>query len=225
MPELLIFDCDGVLVDSEPIANDVMAQHLSQAGLPTTCEEARRHLVGLSMAAVVEWAEERLGRPLSRDWTSTVETATCAALSRSVEPVPGVVAWIDRVEAAGCRTCVASSGSMEKLQTTLGRTGLWQRFSGRVFNASMVERGKPAPDLFLHAAARMQVDPACAVVLEDSVAGVRAAVSAKMRVIGFAGDPETDAVGLRDAGAEVVGGMAGVDVLLGLNRNKKRPGH
>jgi HAD superfamily hydrolase (TIGR01509 family) len=183
-PDLVIFDCDGVLVDSEPIANRVLAEHLSRAGLPTTYEESIDRYVGLSLPKVLALIDEALGRPLPDDFLHTLQSDTFAAFQRELKPVDGVVAALD---ALSCPTCVASSGAHDKMRLTLGLTGLRDRFDGRVFSSTEVARGKPFPDLFLHAASRMGADPAACVVVEDSAFGVQAARAAGMAVLGYVG--------------------------------------
>jgi HAD superfamily hydrolase (TIGR01509 family) len=183
-PQLVIFDSDGVLVDSEPIAVRVEAEALAELGWTLTEEEVARRWVGRSVADQLQDIEAHLGRPLDTGWWAAVEHRYRAALAAELRPVDGVVEALDRIRVP---TCVASSGSQEKLRLTLGLTGLYARFAGRIFSATEVARGKPAPDLFLHAAARMGVDPADCVVVEDSRYGVEAARAAGMRAFGYAG--------------------------------------
>jgi HAD superfamily hydrolase (TIGR01509 family) len=183
-PDLVIFDCDGVLVDSEPIANRVLAEHLSRAGLPTTYDDSVATYIGLSLGSVLKLAEERHGRRLPPDFVDTLQAETYAAFERELRPVAGV---IEALDALPFPTCVASSGAHDKMRLTLGVTGLWPRFAGRIFSSAEVARGKPYPDLFLHAAARMGADPAACVVVEDSRFGVQAARAAGMAVLGYVG--------------------------------------
>ena len=128
--------------------------------------------------------EAHIGRSLPSDWEDGFESLYREALARELTPVDGI---IEALDAIALPTCVASSGSHEKMRFTLGLTGLYERFAGRIFSASDVARGKPEPDLFLHAAAQMGVAPAACVVVEDSEPGVRAARAAGMRVFGYAG--------------------------------------
>ena len=194
--ELVIFDCDGVLVDSEPIANRVFSQMLGEVGLPMSYEETVRTFVGRSVATCVGMVEARLGRPVPEGWVDAWRARTLDAFRDELRAVDGVEAALDRITAP---VCVASSGEPAKMRFTLGMTGLLPRFEGRMFSAVEVPRGKPAPDLFLHAARRMGADPAHCAVIEDTAVGVQAGAAAGMTVFGFAAmsDPDT----LRAAGA------------------------
>jgi HAD superfamily hydrolase (TIGR01509 family) len=196
--ELVIFDCDGVLVDSEPIANRVLAAALSEIGLATTAESSMRDYMGRSWSACVEIFEQRLGRALPAAFEPDFWGRLDLALRAELQPVPGIHDALARIATP---TCVASSGRIDKMRVTLGQTGLWQRFEGRIFTAADVARAKPFPDLFLHAASRMGAAPARCAVVEDSPRGVEAGVAAGMRVLGYAG--RTDAHALVSAGAEV----------------------
>ncbi len=182
--ELVIFDCDGVLVDSERLANAVLAELLTEAGLPTTFDDSVERYMGMSMPAVLVEAGARLGRPLPADLLDRYHEAVFAAFDRELEPVEGVA---EVVAALGWPSCVASNGEHERMRRTLGRTGLQAHFAGRVFSATEVARGKPHPDLFLYAADQMGADPARCVVVEDSPYGVRAATAAGMVALGYAG--------------------------------------
>jgi HAD superfamily hydrolase (TIGR01509 family) len=184
---LVLFDCDGVLVDSERLVVDIDVAAVTAAGWPVTREQVVETFVGRSDADVVALIEAELGHALPAGWDAQWDADYRRVLDEQLEPVPGVRAALEEVVARGRRTCVASSGSHDKMRRTLGRTGLWELFEGRIFSATEVARGKPAPDLFLHAASRMQVDPGRCVVVEDSRYGVAAARSAGMRVVGFAG--------------------------------------
>ncbi len=206
--QLVIFDCDGVLVDSEPISNRLLADELTKAGLPTTYEEARTRYVGLSMASCMQLFEEQLGRPLPETWLENLQRKTFERLAADVQPVAGVEDLIQYVQDQGISTCVASSGGLDKISLTLTTTGLIRYFEPHVFSASMVARGKPHPDLFLHAAEQMKVTPAHTLVIEDSVPGVTAAKAAGMLPLAYAGDPHADEVALEDAGGTVIGLMS-----------------
>jgi HAD superfamily hydrolase (TIGR01509 family) len=201
--ELVIFDCDGVLVDSEPLSNAVLAQLLTSAGLPTTLVEARRTYQGLLLAQVLRDAEARLGRKLPDDFLLEYERQRNEAFRRELKAVAGAADLLARVRASRCLKCVASQGKLEKTRLSLQLTGLGAFFAeDAVFSAYTVPRGKPHPDLFLHAAATMGVDPSRCVVVEDTVIGVTAGVAAGMSVIGYAGDSDENA--LRSAGADVI---------------------
>lgn len=208
-PDLVIFDCDGVLVDSEPISNRELAAALSEIGLPTTTEQAMRRYMGLSWPAAFARFEQALGRPLPESFERDFWRRLDAALRAELEPVPGIHAALDAISTP---TCVASSGRIDKMRVTLGLTGLYERFEGRIFSASDVARGKPFPDLFLHAAERMGTAPARCVVIEDSPRGVQAGVAAGMRVLGYAA--RSDARELAAAGARTFGDMAELPDLL-----------
>lgn len=182
----MIFDCDGVLVDSERLSVRIESQLLGEMGWPITEAEVLDRFVGRSDAHMVSVIEEQLGRP-APEFLPTYRERLFAAIDRELEPVPGVVDALDRIERRGLATCVASSGTHDKMSRTLGRTGLLERFDGRIFSATQVERGKPAPDLFVLAARSMGVEPARCVVVEDSRAGVAAARAAGMRSVGYAG--------------------------------------
>jgi HAD superfamily hydrolase (TIGR01509 family) len=182
---LVILDCDGVLVDSEPISNRILAEQLTALGVPTTPEESIDRYMGGSLAAVLADVERRLGRPAPDTLIPGYRAACYAAFESELEAVPGIEAALDAL--GDLPTCVASSGEHEKIRRTLGRIGLLPRFEGRIFSATEVPRGKPAPDLFAHAAARMGVEPGRCVVVEDSPVGVAAGVAAGMAVLGYAG--------------------------------------
>jgi len=205
--ELVILDCDGVLVDSEPLSNQAMAEALTAIGLPCTQEDCVRDFLGRSMASVLEEVTRRLGRPAPDGFEADFRARAQIAFTRELEPVPGVAAALDRIATP---TCVASSGPHAKIRFTLGHTGLLERFEGRIFSASEVARGKPAPDLFRHAAARLRVAPARCAVVEDSPVGVAAARAAGMHALGFAG--RTPAAAL--AGARTFTDMAELPELL-----------
>lgn len=182
--ELVIFDCDGVLVDSERIAVRVQVSLGAELGWPLTEEEVVDRFIGRSHAAIHEQVADRLGEETAAVWSERFERLHREAVDAGLVPVEGVVEALDTMTLP---TCVASSGSHDKMRHTLGRTGLYDRFAGRVFSASEVARGKPAPDLFLHAARQLGVDPAACVVVEDSRPGVLAARAAGMRAFGYAG--------------------------------------
>jgi HAD superfamily hydrolase (TIGR01509 family) len=168
--DLIIFDNDGVLVDSEPVANRVLASLLTEYGFPCTPEESIATFMGHSMAQVRSMVEARLGRAVPADLEASYFSQLFPAFERAIDQA----------------VCVASSGTHERIRVTLGATGLWERFGGHVFSAEDVARGKPAPDLFLHAAASLGADPRRCAVIEDSPAGVTAANAAGMTSFGFA---------------------------------------
>ena len=200
---LVIFDCDGVLVDSEPLSNTCFARALAREGLDWSVEETMRRLMGRSMKSCVEIVEGILGRSLPGDFVDRLQADTMRAFHDApLKPVAGVAEAIDAIEAAGAATCVASSGSLDKMRVTLGITGLWSRFEGRIFSSYEVPRGKPFPDLFLHAALRMNEQPFACTVVEDSQPGIEAARAAGMRALAYVGAPYADRDALVTAGGE-----------------------
>jgi HAD superfamily hydrolase (TIGR01509 family) len=207
--ELVIFDCDGVLVDSERLANQVLAELLTETGLPTTTEESIATYMGLSTPSWTALAAEKLGAPLPADFVDRYHAGVFAAFDSGLEAVPGVA---EVVRDLRWPSCVASSGEHERMRRTLGRTGLHEHFEGRIHSATEVARGKPHPDLFLHAAERMGVAPERCVVVEDSPFGVRGAVAAGMAAVGYAA--MTPAALLEAEGAETFTAMADLPGLL-----------
>lgn len=208
--DLLIFDCDGVLVDSEPIANRVFTAALNALGFDWSYEEVCRRFIGCSMAHCLLEIEAELGVPAPPGFLDELRQRTLVAFrDERLQPVCGIPELLDRLRIP---TCVASSGEPEKMRVTLGLTGLLPRFSGRMFSAVQVEHGKPAPDLFLFAAESCGVAPGGCVVIEDSVVGVRAAVAAGMTVLGYSAS--TSAADLAAHGAVVFESMAEVPALL-----------
>ncbi|WP_353827993.1 HAD family hydrolase [Agromyces sp. SYSU T0242] len=212
---LVVFDCDGVLVDSERLVQRVEMQLIAELGWPITLEEVRDEHLGRSTAEVMANIERRIGRGVPDDFLRCRDEMLTESFTTELEAVPGVGDALDRLDALGYRSCIASSGSHDRMRLTLGRTGLRERFEGRIFSASEVERGKPEPDLFLHAARRMGVRPADCVVVEDSPAGVEAARRAGMRSIGFAADTPVGLLGGADVTiermdrlVEAIGGLA-----------------
>jgi len=182
--ELVIFDCDGVLVDSERISVRVDVAVLAQLGWPMTEAEVIERFMGRTEADMAAEIEAHLGRPLPANWEEPFRHLYREAFEAELKPVPGILEALDAIAGP---ICVASSGTHERMRYTLGLTGLYPRFAGRIFSASEVARGKPAPDLFLHAAGRMGVRPAACAVVEDSRYGVEAARGAGMRAFGYAG--------------------------------------
>ncbi|MER5538355.1 HAD family hydrolase [Streptomyces mirabilis] len=184
--DLVIFDNDGVLVDSEPISNTILAAYLTELGHPTSYEESIRDYMGSAMHRIHELVQERSGRRLPEDFDDVFHGRVFAAFERELQPVPGAVQLLEKLAADAVPYCVASSGSHERIRVGHRKTGLDRWFDeGRVFSSQDVGRGKPAPDLFLYAAERMGVAPQRCVVVEDSPLGVRAANAAGMDVYGF----------------------------------------
>ena len=180
----MIFDCDGVLIDSERLAVKADVLVLRELGWPLTEAEVIERFVGRSDRDTQAAIEAHLGRKLPAGWEKQFEPLYRQAFAAELAPVEGVMEALDRI---ALPSCIASSGTHEYLRYTLGLTGLYERFAGRIFSADDVARGKPAPDLFLHAAERMAAKPAGCVVVEDSRPGVEAARAAGMRVLAFAG--------------------------------------
>jgi beta-phosphoglucomutase-like phosphatase (HAD superfamily) len=200
---LIIFDCDGVLVDSEPISNRVLADMLAEQGLSLSLAEARARFQGLLLAQVLERAEAMLGRPLPPGWLDEYVERRAAVFGAELRAVAGAPELVRDVAGAGLAVCVASQGSLKKTDRSLSLTGLDGLFAPRArFSAEQVANGKPHPDLFLYAAERMGVAPADCAVVEDTPSGVIAARRAGMTVFGLAAD--SDPAALRDAGALVV---------------------
>ncbi len=213
--ELVIFDCDGVLVDTETISNRVLAQTLTDAGLPTTLEEAMRDYKGLLLSDVGLRAARKHGRPLPGEWLTRFRQDRAEAFRAGICAIPGAAQAVQAVRDAGIGVCVASQGEPEKTELTLGLTGLRDLFAPHaLFSAYLVPRGKPHPDLFLHAAATMGSAPARCAVVEDSPIGVAAAVAAGMVAIGYATDGDESS--LRGVGAEIVYSMGDVPTTLGI---------
>ncbi|MDN5892627.1 MAG: HAD family hydrolase [Nocardioides sp.] len=217
LPGLVIFDCDGVLVDTERIQVRVESRVLTELGWPITAGEVVERWMGRASEFQLGEVSERLGPTAAREYDARSTAEAHAAFDNELTEVEGISALVDVVEAAGISTCVASSGSHARILRTLGITGLFDRFAGRIFSGTEVPHGKPAPDLFVVAAKAMDVPPERCVVIEDSLYGVRAGVTAGMRVIGYAGGlvaPDS----LAAEGAEVVDQMAHVPALLGLSQ-------
>ena len=204
----MIFDNDGVLVDSEWLSVRLEAQVLSDLGWPLSEDEVIARFVGRTEAHMRSEVEAHLGHAI--DWEVEFTTRYREVFERELLPVAGVVAAIDQLVTP---FCVASSGTHERIRFTLGLTGLLDRFADRIFSAQDVAHGKPAPDLFLHAAAAMGVAPPGCVVVEDSAAGVAAARAAGMKVLAYAGGV-TPAARLSDQGVTVFSDMAELPALL-----------
>jgi len=215
---LTIFDCDGVLVDSEEACNRVLVADLAGLGYRIGLAECMARFVGKSMPTVQAELEADPGIAFPPGWPEAVRARTIATLEREKVPaIPGVRAVLDRLRASGRPYCVASSGRVEKMRATLGSSGLRPYFDeGVLFSSTMVARGKPAPDLFLHAAATMGHAPGVCTVVEDSLPGVQGASAAGMRVLAFCGAAYADADAYRALGAEVFTEMAALPGLLGI---------
>jgi len=185
--ELVIFDCDGVLIDSETLCNRVIADDLTAQGWPITAEQAQHLFIGLSFGDTQRAAEDRMGRSLGHDWVDRMVAKVASVMALEATLIPGAREALDATMALGLPWRVASNSSFEEMDAKFARTGLMELVRGRVHSAhALVARGgrpKPAPDVFLEAAATQGVKPASCLVIEDSIAGVRAAVAAGMRCL------------------------------------------
>ena len=180
--ELIIFDCDGVLVDSELIANQVLQQGLASLGWTLSLAEVMERFMGKSLASCEGEIAAFLNTDIPQAFWTSLQQMTYARFRADLQPVAGIVEVLDVIKQP---KCVASSGSHEKINTTLGITGLKHHFNDAIFSATSVDQGKPAPDLFLYAAQQMKTDPSACLVIEDSPYGVQAAHAADMRVLGY----------------------------------------
>ena len=208
--DLVIFDCDGVLIDSEPIANRVFRDQLESAGLRLSLEEVMSTFVGSTRDGCIALAGTMLGRPLPSDFGKRWDKALFTAL-RAVKPIAGVPELL-----AGMTVpfCVASNGNPERMALALDYAGLMPWVRGKLFTACEVAHPKPAPDLFLHAAKSMGAAPRDCVVVEDTLTGVKAGVAAAMRVFAYAGGAHTDRAAVAALGATVFDDMRALPRLL-----------
>ncbi len=199
---LVIFDCDGVLIDSEPVVNQVVAEELTRLGWPMTPEEACARFLGLDLTAMVALIGSVLGRPLPMTWQSAMQARIVSALQVDAPMVPGAREALEAVTTLGLPWRVASNSSHQEMLAKFGRNGLCETVAGRLHSFTDVPRGKPAPDLFLAAAAAEGVLRGDCLVIEDSVPGVTGAVTAGMACLGLArhGDGAT----LAAAGATLI---------------------
>src|SRR3981081_229665 len=182
-PDLIIFDCDGVLVDSEVLSCHCLSKVLAAYGIDLGVDQALDLFLGRSVTAVLEHYEA-LGHSIPEQFSTELRTGVRAAFLASLCPIEGVSSVLEGLQVPHC---VASSSDVDRVSFSLSLTGLAPHFDSQLFTSQMVERGKPAPDLFLYAAERMQADPQRTLVIEDSISGVRAAKAAGMTVWGFVG--------------------------------------
>ena len=210
MSRLVIFDCDGVLVDSEPIAIRIDVEMFAELGLTVSEQEVIERFVGRSPEVMGRAVAEQLGHPPPDRWMQRGEERLRRAFAERLRPVDSVAEALERIDIP---VCVASSSGHESLRFKLELTGLYGRFAGHIFSASEVANGKPAPDLFLHAASRMGAAPSDCVVVEDSRYGVQAARAAGMAVLAYAGGL-TPASVLEGSGTIVFGDMRELPRLL-----------
>jgi HAD superfamily hydrolase (TIGR01509 family) len=222
MYSLVIFDCDGVLVDSELITNRVFATMINELGVAVTLEDMFEKFVGRTMSYCCELIEQMSGRPLPEGFLDHYYLRTTAALHSELKAVAGIEKALDAIDALGLPYCVASSGTHEKMRTTLGITGLFPRMDGKLFSVTEVQNAKPAPDVFLHAARTCGVEPSSCCVVEDSPIGVAAGAAAGMTVFGYCA--LTPRQRLVDAGAHrVFSNMGQLPELLKGQRGAKLP--
>jgi HAD superfamily hydrolase (TIGR01509 family) len=210
----IIFDFDGVLADSEVLSNSVLAEVVTELGVPTSIEDAYRTYMGKRLSEVIEAIEAVIGRKLPADFADSYQRRTFDAFRARLKPVHGAREFIEKF-LGEVPNCIASSSSPERLALSLEVLDMTPLFAGRVFSASNVARGKPHPDIFLHAAEKLGVAPSRCIVIEDSVGGVTAGRAAGATVIGFTAaghiQPGHDAR-LREAGADhVVASFAELD--------------
>ena len=189
----IILDCDGVLVDSEPISVAVLCEAVRRAGADVSEDDAYRLFLGRSMTAVESLLRERHKLALTHGQIESIRQETFRQFRARLGPVPHAGEMLERLEVP---RCVASSSSLERIRLSLSLAGLLEKLEPHIYSASMVERGKPAPDLFLHAARDMGARPEDCIVVEDSPAGMEAAKRAGMRVFGFAGGAHAARAGL-----------------------------
>jgi HAD superfamily hydrolase (TIGR01509 family) len=213
---LVIFDCDGVLIDSEALCDRVVSAELQRAGWHLSPAGCHRLFLGLTFPDIQAAAEAHLRRPLDPTWVETVVRRVTEVMAREAEPIPGARAALEATTALGLAFRIASNSSHGEMAAKFARTGFSDLVAGRIHSAydmiALGKKGKPAPDLFLAAASAEGVPPAACVVIEDSLAGVQAAVSAGMTCLGFS--PETDGEHLRQAGALPFRSMSALPNLL-----------
>ena len=199
--KLVIFDCDGVLVDSEGIANRCIAEAMTEAGVPIRAEDALKRFRGGKLTFIQKDVEAMTGRELGEDWVLKIYTKQLALYRKELRAIRGIERSVKALAEAGMKICVGSNAPMEKMDVTLGVTNLKRYFEGRIFSADMVGIPKPEPDLYLYCAERMGEAPENCVVVEDSPTGARAGISAGMRVFGYYADhgpEELSAVGVHE---------------------------
>ena len=213
--DLVIFDCDGVLVDTEPIRDEVVSLLLNEAGLHISPAEVARRSTGLADAVMWEMFQADLGSPLPLDILDRHLRMEEERYRVDLQPMPGAVEAVGHLVAAGMPVCVASNGTLERMEVTLGVTGLAGYFGHHVFGISQVAQGKPAPDIYLLAAQRMGVSPSRSAVIEDSRLGSEAGLAAGMTVLGYC--PHGDIWDLDKLGLQTFRDMAVLPGLVGLS--------
>ena len=214
IPRLVLFDCDGVLVDSEPITNKIMQANFAKRGLDLDMDQINATFVGGTMATAGKQAAQ-MGANINDDWVDEIYAEIFAGLAKGTPLIKGIENVLDQLDAAGIPYGVGSNGSFEKMEITLGQhPQIQQRLSGRIFSAHVHAKPKPAPDLYLFAAKAMGVDPRHCVVVDDSPSGCTAAVKAGIICHGFA--EHDDGARLATVGARVFHQMANLPRILGL---------
>ena len=214
--DLVIFDCDGVLVDTETINNEVISQLLNEAGLEMSPEEVARRTTGLAYSERWEMFEDEVPGSLPVDIEEQQLTLESERFRKELLPIPGVVETVRCLGAAGIPMCVASNGTREKMVVTLEVTGLAGYFGDKFYGVNQVVHGKPAPDIYLLAAQKMGVPPSRCVVIEDSYPGAQAGLAAGMTVLGYC--PDKDIWGLEGLGIQTFSDTNVLPELLGVNR-------
>jgi len=213
-PKLVIFDCDGVLVDTEQIANEVLADVITGLGLPMSATECQATFTGRTLESVMAMVADMTGKDLPANWPDMIREKDLIAFDAGIDPIEGVADVVADLKERGIPWCVGSSGKYEKMHRTLGSAGLLPLFKDVLYSAQDCAEGKPAPDIFLYAARGMGHDPAECVVIEDSVPGIMAARAAGMKVFGYTADPHAQTELMAKEGAVLFDRMADLPKLL-----------
>ena len=192
--KLVIFDCDGVLVDSEAIGNRFISEALTLAGIPISAEGALSQFLGGKLTQIKEDAEKQLGFSLPSNWVDEIYKKQFSEFRKNLKSIDGIEDVLDVLERINIPICVGSNGPLNKMEVSLGVTKLRDRFLGRIFSADQVKKPKPAPDLYLYCADRMGVPPQHCLVIEDSPRGASAGVAAGMSVFGYSGGEDNSAL-------------------------------
>ena len=192
--KLVIFDCDGVLVDSEAIGNRFISEALTLAGIPISAEGALSQFLGGKLTQIKKDAEKQLGFSLPANWVDEIYKKQFSEFRKNLKSISGIEDVLDVLERINIPVCVGSNGPLNKMEVSLGVTKLKDRFLGRIFSADQVERPKPAPDLYLYCAEQMGVLPQDCLVIEDSPRGASAGVAAGMSVFGYTGGGDNSAL-------------------------------
>ncbi|MTH95612.1 HAD family phosphatase [Roseibium sp. RKSG952] len=212
--QLVIFDCDGVLVDTEKIASKCLSEIITDLGYPITSVDCQKRFSGSSIKSVRLSVEKLIERRLPDDWPDVVLRRFTEVFASGVSAIDGVFSVLDYLEANKIPYCVASSGHYKRLRLVLKSSGLLDRFEGNIYSAQDCLRGKPFPDVFLYAASRLRTPPGNCIVIEDSVPGVKAALAADMPCFAYVGDTASDRVSLEREGAMPFTSMYGLPQLL-----------